>query len=192
MTRLLLKRFKANGLFTVKNSVRHHFSSSMGAQTIFLRSWLFSVLLALSVICGAHAAPVPEARVMNDKPARFGDYEVYYSAFPSTFIQPDIAKTYDLERGPKHGMVNIAVKNVRDSEEGKAVKATFDGIATNLLGQQSALKFKEIKEGDAIYYLAGFRFSHEEMLKFSIKVQPEGSIQSHTLQFSQTFYEDGK
>ncbi|KEQ18321.1 hypothetical protein GZ78_12435 [Endozoicomonas numazuensis] len=157
-----------------------------------IRSRLFSFLLAFSVISVAHAAPVPEARVMNDKPVRFGDYEVFYSAFPSTFIQPDIAKTYDLERGPKNGLVNIAVRNVKNSAEGKAVKATFEGKTVNLLGQQSALKFKEIKEGDAIYYLAGFRFSHEEMLKFSVKVQPEGSSLSQTVQFSQTFYEDGK
>ncbi|WP_257281293.1 MULTISPECIES: DUF4426 domain-containing protein [unclassified Endozoicomonas] len=153
---------------------------------------LFSLLLALAVFSGAHAAPVPEARVMNDKPARFGDYEVYYSAFPSTFIQPDIAKTYDLERGPKNGLVNMVVRNVRDSEEGKAVKASFDGKTANLLGQQSALKFKEIREGDAIYYLAGFRFSNEEMLKFTIKVHPEGASQSHTIQFSQKFYEGGQ
>ncbi|WP_079253739.1 DUF4426 domain-containing protein [Endozoicomonas arenosclerae] len=145
-----------------------------------------------SMVSVANAAPIPEAKVMNDKPVRFGDYEVSYSAFPSTFIQPDIAKTYNLERGPKNGLVNIAVRNVKNSEEGKAVKVTFDGKAVNLLGQQSALKFKEIKEGDAIYYLAGFRFSHQELLKFSVKVQPEGSTQSHTLQFSQTFYEDGK
>ncbi|WP_422139222.1 DUF4426 domain-containing protein [Endozoicomonas sp. ALC020] len=153
---------------------------------------LLSLLLALAVFSGAHAAGVPEARVMNDKPARFGDYEVYYSAFPSTFIQPGIAKTYDLERGPKNGLVNMVIRNVRDSDEGKAVKASFDGNAANLLGQQSALKFKEIKEGDAIYYLAGFRFSNEEMLKFTIKVHPEGSSQSHTIQFSQKFYEGGQ
>ncbi|WP_252177972.1 DUF4426 domain-containing protein [Endozoicomonas sp. 4G] len=156
------------------------------------RFGLFSLLLTLVVFSQAYAAPVPEARVINDEPARFGDYEVYYSAFPSTFLEPDMAKMYGFERGPKNGLVNIVVRNVRDSEEGTAVKASFDGKTSNLLGQQSALKFREIDEGDAVYYLAGFRFSNEETLKFTIKIRLEGSSQSHTIQFSQKFYEGGQ
>lgn len=65
------------------------------------RFGLFSLLLTLVVFSQAYAAPVPEARVINDEPARFGDYEVYYSAFPSTFLEPDMAKMYGFERGPK-------------------------------------------------------------------------------------------
>ena len=173
----------------------HFFTRSWRLSTvikkkILMHSWIAGLLLAVTSI--SVAASIPEARVMNDEPARFGDYEVYYTAFPSTFITPEIASTYKLERGPRNGLVNIAVRNVKNSETGKAVTTTLKGKTVNLLGQESTLKFKKIQEGDAIYYLASFRFSHEEMLRFNINVQPEGSRQSHTLTFRQQFYEDGK
>lgn len=141
----------------------------------------------------AMAAAIPEAKTMDNTPKRFGDYEVHFSAFPSTFITPEIAKAYKLERGPRNGIVNISVRNVKSSEVGKAVTASLKGSQTmNLLSQSSNLTFNEVKEGDAIYYLADFRFTHQEMLKFSIKVQPEGSGRSETFEFRQQFYEEGK
>ena len=151
---------------------------------------LFTLLWAFVV--GAMAAQ--EGRMLDREPKRFGDYEVSFSAFPSTFLTPDIAKAAKLKRGPRTGLVNIAVRNVKNSESGKAVKATFAGSkSVNILGQQAALEFKEIDEGEnAIYYLADFRFSHEEMIRFDISVKPEGSGRTHRFQFRQQFYEDGK
>ena len=40
-----------------------------------------------------------------------GPWEVHYIAFPSTFIQPSIAKNYDLDRSPNKGIINISVIN---------------------------------------------------------------------------------
>ena len=151
------------------------------------------VLLASFLVFGsAWAAAVPEARTLKNETLRFGDYEVYFSAFNSTFIAPEIARAYQLERGPKHGLVNIAIRNVKDSETGKAVTAQLDGQHKNLLQQSVSLKFQEVKEGSAIYYLAGFRFSNEELLEFSIDVKPEGSDTSYRVKFRQKFYQDGK
>ena len=161
----------------------------------------FSVLLAVFLVLGsARAVPeasfpeasFPEARVLKNESLRFGDYEVYFSAFNSTFIAPEITRVYQLERDPKHGLVNIAVRNVKDSEVGKAVTAQLDGQHKNLLQQSVSLKFQEVKEGPAIYYLAGFRFSNEELLEFSIDVKPEGSDTSYRVKFRQKFYQDGK
>lgn len=153
----------------------------------------FSVLLAGFLILGsAWAAPVPEARLLKNESLRFGDYEVYFSAFNSTFITPEIARVYQLERSPKYGLVNIAIRNVKDSEVGKAVTAQLEGHQKNLLQQSVSLRFKEVKEGSAVYYLASFRFSNEELLEFSIDVKPEGSDTSYPVKFRQTFYQDGK
>ncbi|MCW7554980.1 DUF4426 domain-containing protein [Endozoicomonas gorgoniicola] len=158
----------------------------------------FLVLLAGFLIFGSGwAAPVseaavPEARLLKNEPLRFGDYEVYFSAFNSTFITPEIARAYQLERSPKYGLVNIAIRNVKDSEVGKAVTAQLEGQQKNLLQQSVSLQFKEVKEGPAVYYLAGFRFSNEELLEFSIDVKPEGSDTSYPVKFRQTFYQDGK
>ncbi|MGB1271579.1 MAG: DUF4426 domain-containing protein [Endozoicomonas sp.] len=131
---------------------------------------------------------IPEAREMSGKPARFDDYEVHYSAFNSTFIAPDIAGQYGLERSPRRGIVNIAIRNLSKTQVGEAVAGQLQGSVSNLLGQKTALDFKVVREGEATYYLAGFRISGQELLKFSIDVTPQGG-KRETVQFEQAFYQ---
>ncbi len=120
---------------------------------------------------------------------RLGDFEVYYSAFNSTFISPEIAAAFQLERNPHSGIINIAIRNVKNSLVGKAVTGRIEGNASNLLSQQSGLQFKEVREGDAIYYLASFKFHNEEQLRFDLAVWPQNQAQSARIQFSQQFFE---
>ncbi|USE36544.1 DUF4426 domain-containing protein [Endozoicomonas sp. SCSIO W0465] len=152
----------------------------------------YSVLLVSGVIGMVNPvmaeSQIPEARVMNQKPIQMGNYQVYFSAFNSTFVPPGIAEQYNLRRGGRYGIVNIAIRDVSSDELGTAVTGKVSGHTMNLLTQKSSLKFSEVKEGSAIYYLADFTFSDEELLKFAIDVKPQGSARSETLRFEQTFY----
>lgn len=152
---------------------------------------LFRLLMLLLIVPVVSVADyTPEARTISYKPARFGDYEVHYSAFSSTFLTPKMARLYNLKRGERYGIVNIAIRNIKSSETGKAVTGDIKGNQINLLTQKKSLEFREIKESDAIYYLAGFQFSGEELLKFSINVTPNGSGQTETIRFEQKFYQE--
>lgn len=65
----------------------------------------------------------------------------------------------------------------------------FDGHMTNLLGQQQGLKFKEVREGTAIYYLATIKYTDREVLRFNIRLTPpEDSTKE--LKFQQQMYWD--
>ncbi|MGB0361296.1 MAG: DUF4426 domain-containing protein, partial [Endozoicomonas sp.] len=121
-------------------------------------------------------------------PERFGNYELYFSAFNSMFIPPNVAAQYNLRRGEHYGIVNIAIRDVEQDELGKAIIGVVSGHTMNMLTQQSRLEFSEVKEGGAIYYLADFKFADEELLKFVIDVKPYQSAKSETLRFDQTFY----
>ena len=156
-----------------------------------MKTKIISLILGSFLVSGAWAAPIPEARTLRNEPFRFGDFEVHYSAFNSTFLVPDVARKYQLERSPRYGLINISVRDV-GSQLGKAVSASLEGHLQNLLQQKTALTFREIKEGLVIYYLAGFRFSNEEMLEFNIDVKPEGSDEVHKVRFRQQFYQDGE
>jgi hypothetical protein len=114
----------------------------------------------------------------------FGDLDVHYSAFNSSFLQPEIAAAVGLSRSKTQGVVNIAVLKA-----GKASDASVDGQVRNLLGQSYALKFKEVNEGEAIYYLAQFPFEDREMLRFTINVKADGG-NTHSLDFNQEFFPD--
>ena len=116
---------------------------------------------------------------------KLGPWEVHYIAFPSTFIQPNIAKNYDLDRSPSKGVINISVLKNSDKT---AQTATLTGTARNLLGNSKQLEFKEVIEGDAIYYLAQIDYSNEEIYRFNIEINKNGQIQ--TLKFQQKFYVD--
>ncbi len=154
-------------------------------QRLLLVLWVF--LTATSVMAEVE---IPEAERMNQGPVQLGDYQIYFSAFNSTFIQPEVEKRYNLRRGGRYGIVNIAVRDVSQGEPGTAVMADVSGHITNLLTQKYSLAFFEINEGEAIYYLADFHFADEERLKFVVNVNPQGSKQEEVLRFSQIFYRD--
>ena len=124
----------------------------------------------------------------DDKPFKeFGDNRVYYSAFNSSFIDPDIAGLHNISRGKDKGLVNIAVV----PEGGKSGEtALVSGTANDLLQRQQILDFVEIREGDAVYYLAPFSFENEDPLTINISVRPAGASTTHEFSFQRTFYHD--
>ena len=113
----------------------------------------------------------------------FGDLDVHYSVFNSSFIHPDIASAAGLVRSKTQGVVNIAVLKA-----GKASTAQVSGQVKNLLGQSSALTFRQVTESGAIYYLAQFPFSSREILSFTLDVRQGDD--AHRITFNQEMFPD--
>lgn len=114
----------------------------------------------------------------------YGDLDVHYSAFNSGFLQPEVAAATGLVRSKSQGVVNVAVLKA-----GTASSAKVSGTVKNLLGQSSALSFKEVKEGKAIYYLAQFPFEQRETLRFTLNVTAADGV-PHSFDFNQEFFPD--
>ncbi|WP_428774077.1 DUF4426 domain-containing protein [Vibrio sp.] len=116
------------------------------------------------------------------------DVEVHYSAFNSTFLTPQVARSYQLKRNSYNAILNISVLD--RSQPGKpSIEAKLSGYARNLIGNSRNLTFREVKEGDAIYYLAEVPISNEENITFKVDVDA-GIKGADTLTFSQKFYVD--
>ena len=98
--------------------------------------------------------------------------------------QPDVAAAAGLTRSKTVGVLNIAAL-----KDGKGQAAKVSGTLKNLLGQTSELKFKQVLESGAVYYLAEFPLRQREMLTFSIQVQI-GDAAPHTLTFNQEVFPD--
>ncbi|MGP0172972.1 DUF4426 domain-containing protein [Pseudomonas sp. NCHU5208] len=113
----------------------------------------------------------------------FGDLDVHYSVFNSSFIQPDIASATGLVRSKTQGVVNVAVLKA-----GKPSTAVVTGEMKDLLGKNTALSFRQVTEGDAIYYLAQFPFKNREVLSFTLNVR-QGD-ESHRITFNQEMFPD--
>ncbi len=108
-------------------------------------------------------------------------------AINSTFLTPEIAKAYGLERSRYKGLINISVLD--NSQKGNPAKSVIlTGKARNDVGQIKSLEFTEVKEGDAVYYLAQVNYANEETIYFDINISDKGK--QHNLKFSQKFYVD--
>ncbi|MEW6983061.1 DUF4426 domain-containing protein [Colwelliaceae bacterium 6471] len=125
--------------------------------------------------------------VFAENMKKMGDWNVHYIAIGATFLTPEIAKTYGIERSRYNGLVNISVlDNTQKDTPAKAVSIV--GQARNNVGQTKTLEFKEVKEGDAIYYLAQIKYNNEETFHFDIDITDNGKTQK--LKFTQKFYVD--
>lgn len=142
---------------------------------------LLSALLSLSVAA-------QEAQPMETSKS-FGDYQVYFSVFNSTAIRPDIAQANDLPRANNLALVNISVLP-KGATSAKA--ALVKGVVRDLMSNQRQLDFKEIREGQAVYYLAPFRFEHEEVRHFDISVRPDPDGASYDFSFTRKMYRDDR
>ena len=117
-----------------------------------------------------------------------GDYTIHYQAFGSTFLTPAIAKAYGLKRSNYTGIVNISVLNSKDKVP-TGVPVEISGVAKNLLDSSIQLKFKEIREGKAVYYIAEVPYRNDETMHFQIGIK-HGRELNTTLKFQQRFYID--
>ena len=120
----------------------------------------------------------------------FGDYVVHYNAFRSDTLTPEIAKAYQITRRNNRMVVNITVLKRQADGKTTPVKARVEGFASNLTGQVKNLEFKEIVDGEAIYYITQDQVSHQETLKFEIKASPQGAGITGTVKFKQQFFTD--
>ncbi|WP_439133148.1 DUF4426 domain-containing protein [Pseudomaricurvus sp.] len=119
----------------------------------------------------------------------FGDYKVLHTVFNSTFLQPEVASAYNLTRGKGQSLLNIALIKSTDGGNSKGLAAEVSGSIANLMQQQRTLEFIEIKEHDAVYYLAPIRVSNnDEVVHFNIEVTHDGK--TYPIKFSKKLYKD--
>ena len=117
---------------------------------------------------------------------RFGPYEVFYSVVNTTFLEPDVAATYNIKRGKRNAIINLAVReHVGSGSEPRAM--LLDGRTWDLI-QGQPLEFQEVREGEAVYYIAEFGFINEEWRFFEFDFRPQGATETYTFKFKHQLY----
>lgn len=117
-----------------------------------------------------------------------GGITVHYAALPTLELRPEVARAYSVTRSGARGLLNIAVREAQADGQSRALSATIEGAATNLAGQRQTLNLREVREGEAIYYLAEPRIAAGETLDFSLSVLPEGATAPIAVRFRQEFF----
>jgi hypothetical protein len=120
----------------------------------------------------------------------FGEYVVHFNALATDMLPPKVAREYHITRSRNHGMVNITVLKKVLGSPGQPVHARVEARAENLVGQARDIRLREVREGNAIYYIGEFRVANEETLKFTVRARPQGTQTPLEVHFSQDFYTD--
>ena len=112
------------------------------------------------------------------------------NALPTATLTPDIASTYGIVRSKYRGMLNVAVIKDVPGTTGQPVTATVKVKASNLLGKTRDVSMREVREGDAIYYIGEFPIHDRETLNFQLEVTPSDTQRPIKATLTQEFYID--
>lgn len=140
-------------------------------------------LRALTLCCLALMASQSATAQQSEM---FGDFELFYSVVNTTFLEPKIAQSYNIKRGKNYAILNLAVREKQAS--GSVARAMLLKGKTWDLIQNQTLEFQEIREGEAIYYIAQFKFINEEWRFFEISFRPEGATETLNFKFKHQLY----
>ncbi len=139
--------------------------------------WLAALALSLFAVAA-------QAEKFQD----FGEHVVHFNALTTDLLPPRVATEYGITRSHNRGMINVVVLRKVLGASGKPVAASVQGTATNLTGQQRALNLQEVREPNAIYYIAEFGISNGETMDFELALRPEGTEQTLNVRFQQQFF----
>ena len=124
--------------------------------------------------------------VHAEQKKQVGQFEIHYMALKSTFLTKEIAHNYQIDRGHYTGILNISILDT-SQRSNPPVHADITGYATNISASKKPLKFKEIRDQGAIYYVAQFSHEHEEHLTFHVQIKSQDKLDTK-FKFKKTFY----
>jgi len=120
-----------------------------------------------------------------------GNYVIHYNAIRSTFLTPDTAREYGISRSRNRAMLNISVQEKTGTgPETIAVPAKVHATATNLSGQMKGISMREIRDGNAIYYIGEVGVNDQEILDFNVEVTPQKQSNPYVVKFREQFFTD--
>lgn len=145
---------------------------------------MHKILLSLLLVLG------PALTASAQQSETFGPYELHYSVVNTTFLAPKVAATYGITRGKDRAILNLAVRE--HLPEGGSVGRSVElkGRTWDLLQQTGELQFQEVREGEAIYSIAEFKFLNEEWRHFEVHFRPEGADKTYTFKLKHQMYSD--
>ena len=119
----------------------------------------FFASLCLFLLCGTASA---------EQKQQLGPWDVHYILMPTTMLDADIARQYQLNRSRNYQLLNISVLA---SHNQQPQQVEISGHAVNLAGQRQTLTFRPIKEPKALYYLAGVEARSEQKMTIEVTIR---------------------
>lgn len=119
-----------------------------------------------------------------------GRYQIHYSAVNTSFLTPEVAAAYDIQRSKRTALLNVSVLEAQPDGSNQPVMATVEGRVGNLAGQSQPLSFRTIREKSSIYQLAVFPIQRGEPMRFTLDVYYDRNKAPAEVAFIQRFFTD--
>ena len=155
--------------------------------------------IAIALVCTSIFS-VADTQAQEDISYREGNYEIFYSAFNTSFISPEVATAAGIERAKNRGMLNISIiehLEPDEAEKGRGASTTRPAEVEYVAGEifdlvhSKPIKFKEIVEPAARYHLGAFKIANDnEFKEFRIRVLPKGSKNPIEFRFKRNLFID--
>ena len=161
-----------------------------------IASLLTASFLAASLLTGCGQSPTSPAASIATTPAEpatsssrdFGNYVLYFNAIRTDALTPQIAKNYNIARSANRALVNISIVKKAEGTPGVPVPGSVTVQAVNLTGQFKDLSVREVRDGDAIYYIGDVAVANEETLVFTVDATPTNETSPLSVRFQRQFF----
>ncbi|WKZ13105.1 MAG: DUF4426 domain-containing protein [Gammaproteobacteria bacterium] len=169
----------------------------MVTNTATRRALLAAVAVCVLAACapkpGAPSAGSPAGNPPPAEPAGvaskdFGDYVVHFNAISTDQLTPEVAKAYNIVRSKNRALLNVSIIKKEEGSIGRPVPGSVAALVANDTGQVKDSNLREIREGDAIYYIGDFAVSNAETLVFTVDATPINETSRFSVRFTRTFY----
>jgi hypothetical protein len=118
----------------------------------------------------------------------FGDYIVYFNALNTDQLDPKIASDYQIVRSKSRAMLSVSIHRKGENGQNTAVTGAVSASAVNLNGQLKTMTLREIKEGEAIYYIGELAITDGEVLIYTIDATPSNDPSRFTIRYKKQFF----
>lgn len=155
---------------------------------------LVCLTCAILTGCGQNASPpAPGVAAIPTEPDTsssrdFGSYVLHFNAIRTDTLTPEIAKSYNIVRSANRALLNISIVKKADGSPGVPVPGSVTAQAVNLNGQFKDLALREIREGDAIYYIGDVAVANDETLVFTVDATPVNETSRFSIRFQRQFF----
>ena len=112
-----------------------------------------------------------------------GDYQVYYSAFPSGFLTPEVARDYGILRSRTRGVLLVSVKRA-----GEPVRVRIEAQVGPGGGRLQPLELRAVQTDDVVSYIGSFAIAEGESRQFQLHIRPPDG-EPLNIAFSQQFFD---
>ncbi|MDY6955850.1 MAG: DUF4426 domain-containing protein [Pseudomonadota bacterium] len=118
----------------------------------------------------------------------YENYIFHYNALRTDELPAESTQKAGIQRSRNRGMINLALRQKQADGSTTAITAAISASAVNLNNQYRELSLREMRDGDAIYYIGDFPINNQETLRFQINVLPDGASKPFKVQFEKEFF----